>query len=70
MSLAQTRRPPKRFAPLDPGRSERGGLPRLKGIVFDVDGTLWCVLISLAFLDHIQSKTIRVILQSFLLTPI
>ena len=30
----------KRFAPLDPAKS-RSSAPRLKGIVFDVDGTLW-----------------------------
>ena len=42
VGMSQARRPPKRFAPLDPER--RGGgedLPRLKGVVFDVDGTLW-----------------------------
>lgn len=30
---------PRRFAPLDPARSSNA--PPLKGIVFDVDGTLW-----------------------------
>ena len=41
--MSQARRPPKRFAPLDPERGGGGGseLPRLKGVVFDVDGTLW-----------------------------
>jgi len=34
----------KRFAPLDPTRSSESDAPRLKGIVFDVDGTLWYVL--------------------------
>ena len=38
-------RPPKRFAPLDPERVDgyrsELPLPRLKGVVFDVDGTLW-----------------------------
>ena len=32
---------PKRFAPLDPQKSNSVGAPPLKGIVFDVDGTLW-----------------------------
>jgi hypothetical protein len=33
---------PRRFAPLREGtKVEREGLPRLKGVVFDVDGTLW-----------------------------
>lgn len=30
----------KRFAPLDPAKSGSSA-PKLKGIVFDVDGTLW-----------------------------
>ncbi len=34
----------KRFAPLDPARSSESDAPRLKGIIFDVDGTLWYVL--------------------------
>lgn len=43
--MSQTpRRAPKRFAPLDPQRGGGGsGAPKLKGIVFDVDGTLWYV---------------------------
>ena len=32
---------PKRFAPLDPQKRNAAGAPPLKGIVFDVDGTLW-----------------------------
>lgn len=36
------RRAPKSFAPLDPGRRHQDdGSPPLKGIIFDVDGTLW-----------------------------
>lgn len=33
---------PRRFAPLK-GNSDKdtGGVPKLKGVVFDVDGTLW-----------------------------
>lgn len=41
--MSQTRRPPKRFAPLDPQKGNLSGAPPLKGIVFDVDGTLWYV---------------------------
>lgn len=36
-----TKREPKRFAPLDPAAQHGKDLPRLKGIIFDVDGTLW-----------------------------
>jgi hypothetical protein len=32
---------PRRFAPLRNGCEKVEGLPKLKGIVFDVDGTLW-----------------------------
>lgn len=42
-AMSQARRQPKRFAPLDPQRSNEAGAPPLKGIVFDVDGTLWYV---------------------------
>ena len=41
--MSQTRRPPKRFAPLDSQKGNVLGAPPLKGIVFDVDGTLWYV---------------------------
>ena len=35
---------PRRFAPLKEGSDENiEGLPTLKGIIFDVDGTLWSV---------------------------
>ena len=35
---------PRRFAPLKESSNRvKDGLPRLKGIVFDVDGTLWSV---------------------------
>jgi hypothetical protein len=35
---------PRRFAPLgEGGEKKREGFPKLKGIVFDVDGTLWLV---------------------------
>ena len=40
-SAKAKRRKPKRFAPLDPDSQHGHDLPRLKGIVFDVDGTLW-----------------------------
>jgi hypothetical protein len=33
---------PRRFAPLKEGADkEVEGVPKLKGVVFDVDGTLW-----------------------------
>lgn len=37
----------RRFAPLNPANREPTKAPQLKGIVFDVDGTLWCVYPSL-----------------------
>jgi hypothetical protein len=42
-AMSQARRPPKRFAPLDPQKGNAAGAPPLKGVVFDVDGTLWYV---------------------------
>ncbi|KAI1609262.1 phosphoglycolate phosphatase [Exophiala viscosa] len=36
----ETKREPKRFAPLDPAAQNGQHLPKLKGIIFDVDGTL------------------------------
>lgn len=33
----------RRFAPLNPANCEPTKAPQLKGIVFDVDGTLWWV---------------------------
>ena len=39
--VANGRRAPKRFAPLNPDVTEGRDWPPLKGIVFDVDGTLW-----------------------------
>lgn len=38
---SKAKRPPKRFAPLDPSVQHDEHLPKLKGIIFDVDGTLW-----------------------------
>lgn len=35
------KRKPKRFAPLDPAVDAGHELPKLKGIIFDMDGTLW-----------------------------
>jgi len=35
---------PRRFAPLKEGAANTSSIPRLKGVVFDVDGTLWLVL--------------------------
>lgn len=43
---------PRRFAPLNPERrvsNGDGSAPELKGVVFDVDGTLWYVFIFLSF---------------------
>ena len=34
-------RKPRRFAPLDPSAKAGQDWPKLKGIIFDVDGTLW-----------------------------
>lgn len=34
-------REPRRFAPLKEGTVVADGVPRLRGVVFDVDGTLW-----------------------------
>ena len=35
---------PRRFAPLKEGADKAlEGVPKLKGVVFDVDGTLWLV---------------------------
>jgi hypothetical protein len=43
---------PRRFAPLKEGSGKVSeGLPRLKGIVFDVDGTLWFVFWFYMFSD-------------------
>lgn len=42
---SEPKRAAKRFAPLDPNVENSAGAPPLKGIVFDVDGTLWCVVL-------------------------
>lgn len=42
MSAVKT---PRRFAPLGTNVKSSGNLPKLQGVVFDVDGTL-CMLIS------------------------
>lgn len=39
--LKMVRKTPRRFAPLRPDAHENSPHPRLQGIVFDVDGTLW-----------------------------
>ena len=43
MSLSTDRlqRHTKRFLPLDPAKSPGSNAAVLKGIIFDVDGTLW-----------------------------
>jgi hypothetical protein len=43
IKMAKGNRTAKRFAPLDPKIGNSTGAPLLKGIVFDVDGTLWYV---------------------------
>ena len=40
-AMSHIKTTPKRFAPLDPQKSNPVGAAPLKGIVFDVDGTLW-----------------------------
>ena len=47
---------PKRFAPLDPQKSNPAGAPPLKGIVFDVDGTLWYAFSNHDFLNSSQMR--------------
>jgi hypothetical protein len=38
----QLSKEPRRFAPLKEGGDKtREGAPEIKGVVFDVDGTLW-----------------------------
>jgi hypothetical protein len=39
--FSMTMREPRRFAPLKQGAEKVEGVPILKGVVFDVDGTLW-----------------------------
>ena len=41
MTTTQEMKHTKRFAPLDPAKRSGSDAPVLKGIVFDVDGTLW-----------------------------
>ena len=41
MTTTEEMKHTKRFAPLDPAKRSDTGTPALKGIVFDVDGTLW-----------------------------
>jgi len=46
MMTTRLSKEPRRFAPLGGGGDkEVEGLPKLKGIVFDVDGTLWWVFV-------------------------
>jgi hypothetical protein len=40
---------PRRFAPLNPQLAAGSDAPRLQGIVFDVDGTLWYVRVNFTF---------------------
>lgn len=43
--MSQRARPPKQFAPLHPEKGKQSDAPKLKGVVFDVDGTLWYELL-------------------------
>lgn len=45
----ELKRAAKRFAPLDLNIHNSAKAPLLRGIVFDVDGTLWCVCLSFFF---------------------
>ena len=51
--MAEAKRAAKRFAPLDPTIANSAGAPQLKGIVFDVDGTLWCVSHSIIHMNFV-----------------
>lgn len=39
--MATSAQGPRRFAPLGKEAEGKGDAPVLKGVVFDVDGTLW-----------------------------
>ena len=54
----------KCFAPLDPARSHESHAPLLKGIVFDVDGTLWYVAISVIISGPEISENLSFIVQN------
>lgn len=54
--MSQTSRPLKRFAPLSPQKDNVFGAPTLKGIVFDVDGTLWYV----PFIEHVEFHALSI----------
>ena len=43
-TMSASSKEPRRFAPLRKGAVDTTSIPKLKGIVFDVDGTLWLVL--------------------------
>lgn len=46
-TMARAASNPRRFAPLNGGAGAGSDLPKLRGIVFDVDGTLWWVIATL-----------------------
>lgn len=67
--MSQTPRPPKRFAPLDPKEGNVSSAPPLKGIVFDVDGTLWYVcLIEYNVFDGCKVASLNVPASTLLLS--
>ncbi len=39
--MAASKPPRRQFAPLKEGETSNSDAPVLKGIIFDVDGTLW-----------------------------
>ncbi|KAL1839753.1 hypothetical protein VTK73DRAFT_3929 [Phialemonium thermophilum] len=41
VAMASSASKPRRFAPLKAGAAASPGVPKLQGVVFDVDGTLW-----------------------------
>lgn len=51
LAMTNARRPAKRFAPLNPQKGNDSAALQLKGVVFDVDGTLWYV--SIQFLNRL-----------------
>lgn len=72
MMTTRLSKEPRRFAPLGGGVDKLAeGLPKLKGIVFDVDGTLWWVWSLLLYFGMLVSSLQLVgrlwrVLRSFL----
>lgn len=62
--MSQRARPPKLFAPLHPEKGKHSDAPKLKGIVFDVDGTLWYELYFAVLLRQSNFAAVHVDPQS------